>query len=124
MVNTNSLIVAYGLALLPVLVRSSPIVPRYFQGNLFSRDHISANTVKAELGPQLAKDSLIFGPNSTLYPGATERWNTRITPNSQVVVQPAAESDVAKIVSGLLRRFLKNLMTLLLTLVNIGQVQS
>lgn len=31
MVTTKSLIVAYGLALLPVLVSSSPIVPRYFE---------------------------------------------------------------------------------------------
>lgn len=107
MVTTKSLIVAYGLALLPVLVSSSPIVPRYFQGNLFSRDHITASTVKTELGPQLSKGSLIFGPDSALYPGATERWNTRITPNAQVVVQPAAESDLAKTVSGLLRRFLR-----------------
>ena len=107
MVTTKSLIVAYGLALLPVLVSSSPIVPRYFQRNLFSRDNITASTVKTELGQQLSKGSLIFGPDSALYPNATERWNTRITPNAQVVVQPAAESDLAQIVSGLLRRFLR-----------------
>lgn len=107
MITTKSLIVAYGLALLPVLVSSSPIVLRHFQRNLFSRDNITASTVKAELGQQLSTGSLIFGPDSALYPNATERWNTRITPNAQVVVQPAAESDLAQIVSGLLRRFLR-----------------
>lgn len=107
MVITKSLIVAYGLALLPALVSSSPIVPRYFERKLFSRDSITASTVKTELGTELSKGSLIFGPDSPLYPAATERWNTRITPNTQVVVQPAAESDLAKIVSGLLRRFLR-----------------
>lgn len=107
MVTTKSLIVAYGLALLPVLVSSSPIVPRYFQRNLFSRDNITASTVQTELGQQLSKGSLIFGPNSALYPNATERWNTRIMPKAQVVVQPAAESDLAQIVSGLLRMFLR-----------------
>jgi hypothetical protein len=107
MVTTKPLILAYGLALLPVLVSSSPLVPRYFQRDLFSRDKITASMVKTELGPQLSNGSLIFGPDSALYPGATERWNTRITPDAQVVVQPAAESDLAKIVSGLLRRFLR-----------------
>lgn len=107
MVTPKSLIVAYGLALLPVLVSSSPLVPRYFQRDLFSRDNITASTVKTELGQQLSKGSLIFGPDNALYPNATERWNTRITPKAQVVVQPAAESDIARIVSGLLRRFLR-----------------
>ena len=107
MVTTKSLIVAYGLALLPVLVSSSPIVPRYFERNLFSRDKVTASTVKTELGQQLSKGSLIFGPDSALYPNATERWNTLDTPNVQVVVQPAAESDIAQIVSGLLWKFLR-----------------
>ena len=107
MVAIKSLIVAYGLALLPVLVSSSPIVPRYFQRSHVSRDNIPASTVKSELGPQLSYGSLVFGPDSALYPNATERWNTRITPKARVVVQPAAESDLAKIVSGLLRRFLR-----------------
>lgn len=98
LVTTKSLIVAYGLTLLPVLVSSSPIVPRYFERNLFSRDNITASTVKNELGQQLSKGSLIFGPDSALYPNATERWNTRITPDAQVVVQPAAESDLAQII--------------------------
>lgn len=107
MVTTKSLIVAYGLALLPVLVSSSPIVPRYFQRNLFSRDNITASTVQTELGQQLSKGSLIFGPNSALYSNATERWNTRIMLKAQVVVQSAVESDLAQIVSGLLRMFLR-----------------
>lgn len=107
MVTTKSLIVAYGLALLPTLVSSSPIVPRYLQRYPFSRHNITASMVTTELGPQLSHGSLIFGPDSALYPGATERWNTRVTPDVQVVVEPAAESDLAKIVSGLLRRFLR-----------------
>lgn len=107
MVAIKSLIVAYGIPLLPVLVSSTPIVPRYFHRNLFSRDNMTASTVKAELGQQLSNGSLIFGPDNALYPNATERWNTRITPNARVVVQPAAESDLAQIVSGLLRRCLR-----------------
>ncbi|KAI4219649.1 MAG: hypothetical protein LQ349_008293 [Xanthoria aureola] len=98
MVAIKSLIVAYGIPLLPVLVSSTPIVPRYFHRNLFSRDNMTASTVKAELGQQLSNGSLIFGPDNALYPNATERWNTRITPNARVVVQPAAESDLAQIV--------------------------
>ncbi|KAL8930828.1 MAG: hypothetical protein Q9208_000369 [Pyrenodesmia sp. 3 TL-2023] len=98
MVTIKPLIVDYGLALLPVLVSSSPIVPRYFHRNLFSRDNMTASTVKTELGQQLSNGSLIFGPDNALCPNATERWNTRITPNARVVVQPAPESDLAPIV--------------------------
>ena len=99
MVSPKSFIVAYGLTLLPALVSSSPVVPRYFQRNLFTRDNITSTTVTTELGPQLSNGSLIFGPDSSLYANATERWNLFDTPDAQVVVQPAAESDIAKIVS-------------------------
>ncbi len=105
MVSTKSLIVAYGLAFLPLLVSSSPLVPRYLQRHPLSRHNITASAVKMELGPQLSNGSLIFGPDSARYPEATERWNNRVTPNAQVVVQPAAESDLAKIVGGRRRRF-------------------
>ncbi|CAL8575057.1 hypothetical protein XPA_001002 [Xanthoria parietina] len=98
MVTIKSLIIAYGLALLPVLLSSSPIVPRYFHRILYSRDNITATTVKNELGRQLSNGSLILGPDNALYPNATERWKTRITPNTRVGVQPAAESDLAQIV--------------------------
>ncbi|KAL8942493.1 MAG: hypothetical protein Q9216_001637 [Gyalolechia sp. 2 TL-2023] len=98
MVTIKSLIVAYGLAVLPVFVSSSPLVPRYFYKNLLSRDNMTASTVMTELGRQLSNGSLIFGPDNALYPNATERWNTRITPDARVVVQPAAESDLGRIV--------------------------
>lgn len=78
----ESLTVAYGLALLPVLVSGSPTVPHYFERNRCSQDTITASTVRTELGQQLSKGSLIFGPDSALYPSATERWNTRITPKA------------------------------------------
>lgn len=101
MVSPKSFIVAYGLTLLPVLVSSyPPVVPRYFQRNRFSRDNITASTVDIELGPQLSRGSLIFGPDNSLWYNATSRWNTLDTPDVRVVVQPAAECDIAKIVSG------------------------
>ncbi|RWA04937.1 hypothetical protein EKO27_g10166 [Xylaria grammica] len=98
MVSATSFFVAYGLALLPALVTSSPIVPRYFQKKLFSRDNITAATIDAELGPDLSGGSLIFGSDSDQWADATSRWNTLIRPDVQVVVQPAAESDIAKII--------------------------
>jgi len=101
MVSPKSFIVAYGLTLLPVLVSSyPPVVPRFFQRNSFSRGNITSSTVEAELGPQLSSGSLIFGPDNSMWYNATWRWSTLDTPNVQVVVQPAAESDIAKIVSG------------------------
>lgn len=99
MVSLKSLIVAYGLAILPGLVSSSPVVPRYFKSKLFSRDNITAGIVEAELGPQLSNGSLIFGPDYAQWSNATYRWNSLFRPNVQIVVEPAAESDIAKIVS-------------------------
>ena len=99
MVSLKSFIVVNGLMLLPALVAGSPIVPHYLQGKLFSRSNISASTVEAELGSQLSLGSLVFGPDSPQFANATERWNTLFRPNVQLVVEPAAESDIAKIVS-------------------------
>jgi len=98
MVFPKSFIVAYGLTLLPALVTSSPIVPRYFQRDLVSRNNITDSVVESELGPQLSSGSLIFGPDDPEYPEAVRRWNTLVRPDVQVVVEPAAESDIAKIV--------------------------
>ena len=105
MVSPKAFIVAYGLALLSSLVASSPVVPRYFQRSLFSRHNITASIVEAELGPQLSSGSLIFGSNSSLWANATGRYNTLLRLDIQVVVEPAAESDVAKVVSGYSRGF-------------------
>ena len=98
MVSAKS-IVAYGLALLPALATSSPVVPRHFQGKLFTRSNVTASQVEAELGPQLSSGSLIFGPESADFASATRRWNTFVRPTVQVVVEPASESDIAHIVS-------------------------
>ncbi|KAI1497641.1 hypothetical protein F5X99DRAFT_421199 [Biscogniauxia marginata] len=98
MVSPKSLIVAYGLTLLPALVTSSPAVPRYFQRKLFSRGNITAGIVEAELGPQLSSGSLIFGSDNSQWSDATRRWNTLVRPDVQVVVEPAAEPDIAKII--------------------------
>jgi hypothetical protein len=98
MVSFKSFVVAYGLALLTTLVTAAPVVPRLFERKLFTRDNITASTVSVELGAQLSKGSLIFGSDSPEWFNATVRWNQFVRPNVQVVVQPAAESDIAKIV--------------------------
>lgn len=99
--------VAYGLTLLSTLVTALPVVPPYFQGRSFSRVNISSVTVAAELGPQLSGGSLIFGPDDPRFAEATERYDTLARPDVQVVVEPANESDISKIVSSLLRKFVE-----------------
>ncbi|KAI1112706.1 hypothetical protein F5Y14DRAFT_463082 [Nemania sp. NC0429] len=98
MVSFTSFLVAYGLALLPALVAGLPAVPHHFQKRSFSRHEITAATINAELGIQLSTGSLIFGSDSPLWPDATSRWDTLVRPNVQVVVEPADESDIAKII--------------------------
>ena len=98
MVTMKSFIVLYGLALLPALVTSFPIASGLFERKLFSRNNITATTVAAELGPQLSSGSLVFGSDNPQWANATSRWNRFVRPNVQVVVEPASEGDIAKIV--------------------------
>ena len=96
---------AYSLVLLQALVSSLPVahpdVPHYFQPNPITRRDLTTNTVASELGPLLSNGTLIFGPSSPLFPNATSRWITYVQPVIQVVVEPAAESDIPKIVSNI-----------------------
>lgn len=100
MLSPHAFFVAFGLTLLPTLVTASPVVPHYFQRKLFSRGNISVTAVEAELGPQLSSGSLIFGPGNPQWSNATSRYDTFVRPDVQLVVEPATESDIAKIVSG------------------------
>ncbi|ORY71065.1 uncharacterized protein BCR38DRAFT_415840 [Pseudomassariella vexata] len=93
----------YGLTLLQVIVSAVPVnreigIPRYFQRQPYTRHNLTAATVQSELGLFVSNGTLIFGPSSSLWENATERWNTFVRPQVQVVVQPARESDVSKIV--------------------------
>jgi hypothetical protein len=95
-------VAACSFALLQALAASAG-VPRtfstpYFQGNSITRRDLSADIVASELGPLLSNGSLIFGPSNPSYTNATTRWITFVQPDVEVVVQPAAESDISKIV--------------------------
>ena len=98
MVSPKFFLAVCGLMLLPALVTSSPIASSHFGRKLFSRNNITATTVAAELGPQLSNGSLVFGSDNPQWSNATIRWNRFVRPNVQVVVEPAAESDIAEIV--------------------------
>lgn len=96
-----------GLLLQQTLVASSPVplqtIPHYFQRNQITRHSLQSSEVQRELAPLVSKGAVIFGPSSAAYPNATSRWVTYAKPNIQVVIQPAEESDVAKIVSNMIR---------------------
>ncbi|KAH5267276.1 hypothetical protein HBI82_225000 [Parastagonospora nodorum] len=98
MVSPKFFLAVCGLMLLPALVTSSPIASSHFGRKLFSRNNITATTVAAELGPQLSNGSLVFGSDNPQWSNATIRWNRFVRPNVQVVVEPAAESDIAEII--------------------------
>lgn len=91
-------LLASSLGLLPTIVSSSPVIPHYFRTVDVSRA-VTAKQVQHDLGRVLSKGALIFGPSSSAFANATERWNTRSMPaDIQVVVEVAQESDVAKVV--------------------------
>ena len=96
---------AYSLVLLQALVAAFPLahtdVPRYFQPSPITRRDLTPFTVEKELGHLLSKGTLIFGPSSHAYANATSRWITYVQPVIQVVVEPAEESDIPKIVSNM-----------------------
>ncbi|KAI1470392.1 FAD-binding domain-containing protein [Daldinia caldariorum] len=91
-----------GIALLRTFVEGSPLshdaVPRYFRNTPFTRREISVSGIEQELGPLLSPGSAIFLPSDPEWSDVNERWNTLEPPDIEVVVQPAKESDVPKIV--------------------------
>jgi hypothetical protein len=96
---------AGSLVLLHAIVAGSPLthtnlpVPRYFHANPLTRRNLTVNTVESELGPHLSQGSLIFGSSSAAYANVTSYWITYVQPDFKVVVEVAAESDIAKVVS-------------------------
>lgn len=96
-------LVLYSLGLLQTLVAGSPVphaaIPHYFKTNPITPRNLSVATLQNELGPRLSNDTLIFGPDSSDWANATNRWNEDAVPDIQVVVVLAEESDISKIVS-------------------------
>ncbi|CAH0003347.1 unnamed protein product [Clonostachys byssicola] len=60
---------------------------------------LSVPIVSRELGAILSPGSVIFGPENDAYAEATDRWNLAALPTIEIVVQPASEADVPKIVT-------------------------
>ncbi|OQE43750.1 hypothetical protein PENCOP_c003G01409 [Penicillium coprophilum] len=89
--------VAWGLALLQTLAAATA-VPHYLQHEPITRRDLSVLTVSKELGRLLSKSSIIFGPQDPRWEDAVERYQTFAIPDVEIVVQPAAESDIPTIV--------------------------
>lgn len=64
----------------------------------FTRNKLASRTVASELGPQLSANCNIYGPDDTEFGSCTARYDPFFTPKIQMVVQPASEEDVPKIV--------------------------
>ncbi|PFH62259.1 hypothetical protein XA68_14390 [Ophiocordyceps unilateralis] len=93
---------ALWLALVGTLVAGSPLhaskFPRYFQRSPFTRRDLSIVQVQYELGAVLSNGTAIFGPRSSAWGNATERWNTFAMPHIEIVIEVKTEADVSKVV--------------------------
>ncbi|RDA83522.1 hypothetical protein CP532_4149 [Ophiocordyceps camponoti-leonardi (nom. inval.)] len=100
----NSLvkIIALWLAFLGAFTACSPLhasaVPRYFQPSSYTRRGLSVVQVQYELGALVSNGTAIFGPRSSAWHNATERWNTFAMPQIEIVVEVKTEADVSKVV--------------------------
>ncbi|KAK7952001.1 uncharacterized protein PG986_007729 [Apiospora aurea] len=92
-----SSLAVYGTLLLQSLVAATPF-PRYFQNNPLTRRNLTTAVVQRELGHILSNDTLIFGPESPEFPEASSRWNEFVQPHVEIIVEPAQEADISKIV--------------------------
>ncbi|KAK8089643.1 FAD-binding domain-containing protein [Apiospora hydei] len=92
-----SSLVVYGTLLLQSLVAATPF-PRYFQNNPITRRNLTTSVVQRELGHILSNNTLIFGPESPEFPEASSRWNEFVQPHVEIIVEPAQEADISKIV--------------------------
>ncbi|VZI03638.1 unnamed protein product [Fusarium fujikuroi] len=89
----------FSLTLLATLAVSSPLsVPSYFQPDHLTRREVPVFQIQQELGALLSENSLILLPSNPLWLNTTKRWNTMAPPDIKVVVQPANEVDIPKIV--------------------------
>ncbi|KAI4864936.1 FAD-binding domain-containing protein [Hypoxylon rubiginosum] len=73
-------------------------VPRYFQNNPFTRRQVLISEIARDLGTIVSSNSAIFLPSDPSWSEVTERWNTLAPPDIEIVVQPAEESEISKIV--------------------------
>ncbi|KAF5602429.1 fad binding domain protein [Fusarium subglutinans] len=89
----------FSFTLLTTLAVSSPLsVPSYFQPDHLTRREVPVFQIQQELGALLSESSLILLPSNPLWIETTKRWNTMAPPDIKVVVQPANEVDIPKIV--------------------------
>ncbi|KAJ8132692.1 hypothetical protein O1611_g929 [Lasiodiplodia mahajangana] len=65
---------------------------------LQTRADLSTNTIASELGRQLSRGSVIIRPTDPAFGNATSRYQAYNKPHIQLVVQPAREDDIPKIV--------------------------
>ncbi|KAI1377706.1 FAD binding domain-containing protein [Hypoxylon crocopeplum] len=84
--------------IVPIIALPYTDVPQYFMENPYTRRDLSVPEIQQELGKLLSNGSLIFGPSDPAWKNATERWNTYLKPDIEVVVEPAQESDISTIV--------------------------
>ncbi|KAI0104017.1 hypothetical protein GGR51DRAFT_561393 [Nemania sp. FL0031] len=93
-----SYLVSSCLVLLQSFASTTAIPYPYNLAPRVTRHNLTSEQARSELGPQLSKQATIFGPRDSRFANTTERYQTFSPPNIQVVVQPGAESDVAKII--------------------------
>ena len=102
------------LAVAPALITAAPVKATdvtvlpfgtkgpYYYGNqkLEARSIINVDVerIRRDLGAMLSPGTLIYGPGSMKFDELTLRWRTTAPPKIDIVIQPAAESDIAKIV--------------------------
>ncbi|KAK3399544.1 hypothetical protein B0T20DRAFT_165070 [Sordaria brevicollis] len=81
-----------------VSLAESASIPSYFERSPSTPRRLDVVKVQRELGAQLSKGSVIFGPDDPRYPEALSRWNNFARPKVQLVIEPAQETDVSTIV--------------------------
>ncbi|KAI1767910.1 FAD-binding domain-containing protein [Hypoxylon sp. FL1150] len=89
------------LTLFQAFTTSSSLPPSsklYFQRDLFTCRQPSTFEIAQKLGAIISSNSSIFSTAHPPWSEVTKRWNTLITPDIEVVVQPTKESDIPKIV--------------------------
>ncbi|KAH8588215.1 FAD-binding domain-containing protein [Bisporella sp. PMI_857] len=88
---------ACGLLLLQPLVTAIP-QPCLDELCTFTRSNLSPQQVARELGPRLCRGSSIYGPSDPRFAVDTARYQAYAPPIIKMVVQPACETDIPKIV--------------------------
>ena len=85
------------IVLLSIFAQTISTLPYIFERAVNDTTSLTPNTstIQNQLGPLLSSGATLYFPGTPQFENATSRWSAYAEPNVAIVVEPAADQDVA-----------------------------